>query len=107
MTRSEANQWRRKRPLPGSRIRRRTINITGRARKTSITLEPEFWDALREIAFVRRLPLSRLVGDIDSRREHANLSSAIRLFILNFFRNESDDLAKWRQSSGQTKRGDD
>ena len=56
---------------------------------------------------MRRLPLSRLVGDIDSRREHANLSSAIRLFILNFFRNEFDDLAKWRQSSGQTKRGDD
>ena len=98
---------RRKRSLPGSRIQRRTINIPGRARKTSITLEPEFWDALREIAFVQQLPLSRLVGDIDNRREHANLSSAIRLFILNFFRNEFDDLAKWRQSSGETQRGDD
>ena len=35
---------------------------------------------------MQQLPLSRLVGDIDNRRQHANLSSATRLFILNFFR---------------------
>ena len=62
-------------------VPRRSIIIAGR--KTSITLEDAFWIALKEIARGRNMPLSDLVAAIDSER-HLNLSSAIRMFVLDF-----------------------
>jgi predicted DNA-binding ribbon-helix-helix protein len=62
-----------------SRVTKRSIVLAGR--KTSITLEDEFWTALREIASARDLTLTALLGSIDSGRT-GNLSSAIRLFVL-------------------------
>jgi predicted DNA-binding ribbon-helix-helix protein len=56
--------------------------------KTSVTLEDDFWQALHEIARLRRVTLSRLISSIDADREFANLSSAIRLFVLKFFKEE-------------------
>jgi predicted DNA-binding ribbon-helix-helix protein len=56
--------------------------------KTSVTLEDDFWQALHEIARLRRVSLSRLISSIDADRGFANLSSAIRLFILKFFKEE-------------------
>src|SRR4051812_34933950 len=47
--------------------------------KTSVSLEDQFWAALKEIAADRHLTLSELVSDIDSERKHGNLSSALRL----------------------------
>jgi len=54
--------------------------------KTSISLEDAFWAGLKEIARSRRLTLSEMVGVIESGRAHGNLSSAVRLFVLDHYR---------------------
>ena len=66
-----------------SSIVKRSIVIAGH--KTSVSLEDAFWGHLKDIAHSRRVALSRLVADIDQTREHGNLSSAIRLFVLEYF----------------------
>jgi predicted DNA-binding ribbon-helix-helix protein len=53
---------------------------------TSVHLENAFWDALKEIAAAQGTPVGRLVATIDSERQHANLSSAVRLFVLDYYR---------------------
>ena len=68
-----------------SSVIKRSIVLGGH--KTSVSLEDAFWNGLREIANVRNETLSSLVGSIDVGRQHANLSSAIRLFVLGFYRN--------------------
>ena len=69
-----------------SSIGKHTVVV--KKRKTSITLEDDFWQALIGIARLRRVSVSRLVSNIDADREFANLSSAIRLFVLRFFKEE-------------------
>jgi predicted DNA-binding ribbon-helix-helix protein len=69
-----------------SLVLKRSIVIAGQ--RSSISLEDDFWHALREIAIRRNMRLSELVASIDAERAHANLSSAIRLFILDFYRLE-------------------
>ena len=69
-----------------SLIAKRSIIV--KKRKTSVTLEDDFWQALIEIARSRRVSVSRLLTSIDADREFANLSSAIRLFVLRFFKEE-------------------
>ena len=64
-------------------IRKRSVVISGR--KTSVSVEDEFWRGLKEIAFARNTKLGILVSEIDSTRQHANLSLAIRLFVLDFY----------------------
>jgi predicted DNA-binding ribbon-helix-helix protein len=59
--------------------------------KTSVSLEDAFWKSLREIAGGRDMPLSHLVATIDADRQYTNLSSAIRLFILGFYRDQISD----------------
>jgi predicted DNA-binding ribbon-helix-helix protein len=54
--------------------------------KTSISLEDAFWIALREIAGAQTVRVSQLVAKIDREREYANLSSAIRLHVLAYYR---------------------
>jgi predicted DNA-binding ribbon-helix-helix protein len=54
--------------------------------KSSISLEDEFWDALREIADREHVAISTLVATIDHNRITSNLSSAIRVFVLDHFR---------------------
>ncbi len=66
-----------------SPVVKRSIVIAGH--KTSVSLEDAFWSALKEIAITRRMTLSDLVGSIDSDRQHGNLSSAIRLFVLDHY----------------------
>jgi predicted DNA-binding ribbon-helix-helix protein len=56
--------------------------------KTSISLEDAFWKGLREIASGRDVSLSDLVASIDTDRQHTNLSSAVRLFVLGFYRDQ-------------------
>ena len=62
---------------------KRSIMIAGHA--TSISLEPIFWDALREAAEQERLPLNALVARLDAERVRAadppNLASAIRVWL--------------------------
>jgi predicted DNA-binding ribbon-helix-helix protein len=67
-----------------SLVVKRSIVIAGH--KTSVSLEDAFWTALKEIAIGRDKTLSDLVARIDSGRPHGNLSSAIRLFVLDHYR---------------------
>ena len=66
-----------------SLVVKRSIIISGH--KTSISLEEPFWKALKDIASRRRQTLSELVGGIDTERTFGNLSSAVRLFVLNHY----------------------
>ena len=67
-----------------SRFSKRSIVIAGH--KTSVSIEDEFWNSLKEIARERGMTPMELVAAIDRDREHANLSSAIRLFVLGVYR---------------------
>jgi predicted DNA-binding ribbon-helix-helix protein len=66
-----------------SAVIKRSIVIAGH--KTSVSLEDAFWKALKEIANTRELTLSDMVAAIDTDRRHGNLSSAIRLFVLDYY----------------------
>jgi predicted DNA-binding ribbon-helix-helix protein len=69
-----------------SPVVKRSICIAGH--KTSISLEDAFWKELREIAAERHMKLSELAHTISVEREKGNLSSAIRLFVLEFYRKQ-------------------
>ena len=56
--------------------------------KTSVSMENEFWESLKEIARGRGMTVSELVGIIDSTRINGNLSSTLRLFVLDFDRSK-------------------
>jgi predicted DNA-binding ribbon-helix-helix protein len=68
-----------------SPVVKRSIVIAGH--KTSVSLEDAFWRGLKDIASGRDRTLSEMVSAIDSERNHGNLSSAIRLFVLDHYRN--------------------
>jgi len=71
-------------PQNRSLVLKRSVVINGH--KTSISLEDAFWSALKEIAANQKVTLPVLVTRIEDEREHANLSSAIRLFVLEYYR---------------------
>jgi predicted DNA-binding ribbon-helix-helix protein len=73
-------------------VYKRSIVIDGH--KTSISLEDAFWTGLREIAQCENLTLSEMVGDIDTKRQIGNLSSAIRLFVLDRTRAQPTGFSK-------------
>jgi predicted DNA-binding ribbon-helix-helix protein len=70
-----------------SAVLKRSIVVAGH--KTSVSLEDEFWESLKEIASERGVTLGELVRTIDGNRNHTNLSSAIRLFVLGVYRDQS------------------
>jgi len=74
-----------------SLIVKRSIVISGH--KTSVSLEDAFWKGLKEVAGGRSMTLSDLIASIDTGRKHGNLSSAIRLFVLDFYRNQLEETA--------------
>jgi predicted DNA-binding ribbon-helix-helix protein len=57
--------------------------------KTSVSLEDDFWKALKEISGERHMTQSALIHEIDQERRRGNLSSAIRLFVLRFYRSRA------------------
>ncbi|MEO6607033.1 MAG: ribbon-helix-helix domain-containing protein [Aestuariivirga sp.] len=63
-----------------SRDLKRSLTIAGH--RTSLSLEPEFWTALKSHAASERKSLAALVGEIDATRGDRNLSSAIRVWVL-------------------------
>jgi predicted DNA-binding ribbon-helix-helix protein len=81
-----------------SPVVKRSIVIAGH--KTSVSLEDAFWDALKEIAAHRKATLSDLVASIDASRTQGNLSSAIRLFVLDHFRSTEGGTQALRPASG-------
>ncbi|HTT48133.1 MAG TPA: ribbon-helix-helix domain-containing protein [Pseudolabrys sp.] len=72
-----------------SPVVKRSIVIAGH--KTSVSLEDAFWTSLKEIAGDRGITLSDLVATIDTGRRAGNLSSAIRLFVLDHYRGQAGD----------------
>ena len=66
---------------PNTHVIKHSIVIAGH--RTSISLEDAFWNALKEIANDEDLSLATLVAQIDAARGSANLSSALRVFVLN------------------------
>ena len=72
-----------------SPVVKRSIVIAGH--KTSVSLEDAFWKGLKDIAGTRDMTLSELVATIDTDRRHGNLSSAIRLFVLDHYRSQAND----------------
>jgi predicted DNA-binding ribbon-helix-helix protein len=67
----------------------RSILIAGR--KTSVRLENAFWVGLQEIADQRLMALPGLIATIDAQRQHGNRSSALRLFVLEYYRRRVAD----------------
>ena len=73
-------------PEMKSLILKRSVVLRGH--KTSISVEDAFWNSVKEIAGSGQMSVSDLLSAIDSGRHHGNLSSAIRLFVLNFYRDQ-------------------
>jgi predicted DNA-binding ribbon-helix-helix protein len=82
-----------------SPIIKRSIVIAGH--KTSVSLEDAFWRGLKDIARAQRVTLSSMVSDIDKTRSQANLSSAIRLFVLDQLRNQAGETRAEAQPNGE------
>jgi predicted DNA-binding ribbon-helix-helix protein len=84
-------------PVSMSIMTPRSILIAGR--KTSVRLEKAFWVGLQEIADKCLMTLPGLIGTIDEQRQHKNRSSALRLFVLEYYRSQVAD-AEAKASSG-------
>ena len=85
-----------------SPVVKRSIVIAGH--KTSVSLEDAFWKGLKDIANGRELTLSDLVASIDTDRRHGNLSSAIRLFVLDHYRAQIGDESNTQNTSREAGR---
>ena len=79
-----------------SSILKRSIELNGH--KTSVSLEDEFWNGLRTIVEAQQSSLAVVLQSIDAERGTANLSSAIRVFVLNYF----NSAAQKRQAAPAT-----
>jgi predicted DNA-binding ribbon-helix-helix protein len=85
-----------------SSVVKRSVVIGGH--KTSVSLEEAFWSGMKEISGERAVTLSELVAEIDANRQQGNLSSAIRLFVLDHFKgralaSSSGELPRRRRES--------
>ncbi len=71
-------------------MQKRSLKIAGHA--TSIALEPEFWEALKDIAHQKNLSLPSLIATLDSHHDPflcKNLASQLRVFVLNHYKKAS------------------
>jgi predicted DNA-binding ribbon-helix-helix protein len=80
-----------------SSVVKRSIIIAGH--KTSVSLEDAFWKSLKQIAIRRGTTLSSLITSIDVERRQGNLSSCLRLFVLEFYRHQLVEKARARDAS--------
>lgn len=78
-----------------STVAKRSVVIGGH--KTSVSLEEPFWLAVREITDARDITVSELLRQIDSERQEANLSSAVRVFVLEQARRQAQAAQQRRQ----------
>jgi len=69
---------------------KRSIVLEGH--RTGVSLEDAFWDALKDIAKWKRKTVTELVSSVNLDRKQANLSSALRLFVLNYYQMPSTRL---------------
>jgi predicted DNA-binding ribbon-helix-helix protein len=75
------------RTRPNTRPQKRSFAIKGH--RTSISMEAPFWEALQQAATLEETSLTGLVASIDATRGEAGLSSAVRVWILDYFRRRS------------------
>jgi len=74
---------------PGLRVVKRSLVIAGH--RTSVSLEDAFWRRLRRIAAERGLSVNALAAFVDASRGEANLSSALRVYVLEALGGERED----------------
>jgi len=74
-------------PILRSTVVKRSVVIAGH--KTSISLEEPFWTCVKDIALGQDLTVQQMVANIDSARKQGNLSSAVRLFVLEHYRSRA------------------
>jgi predicted DNA-binding ribbon-helix-helix protein len=86
-----------------SAVLKRSIVIAGH--KTSVSLEDAFWSGLKEISKSHKATLSDTIADIDSHRQFGNLSSAIRLFVLEQARAQMSSTANQTETGLSAPRG--
>ena len=79
---------RRKLPIKSSVVKHSMI-VNGR--DSSVSIEGAFWNALKEIAATREVSVSDLIATINKERQHTNLSSVLRLFVLDHYCAQVDD----------------
>ena len=85
-----------------SSIVKRSVALHGR--RTSVSLEDAFWKALREIAYHQHVSLSHLIESINTNRKQGNLSSAIRLFVLELYQDQIRPLKPSKPEIGRRRR---
>ena len=78
-------------PKGKSLVTKRTV-VVG-TRKTSVGIEAPFWEALKEIAVAKNISLKELVTRINGERQRPNLSSAIRLYVLDHYQQLAHEAA--------------
>jgi len=69
-------------------LQKRSLTIAGH--RTSLALEPEFWEGAEAMAAARDLPLPQLIQEIDEARASGNLSSEVRLAVLLWYRQQAE-----------------
>ena len=78
-------------------IRKRSVVISGR--KTSVSVEDEYWSSLKEISVLKGLTVTQLLSQIDADRSQENFSSAIRIFVLRHYKSLLRELGAGQNSS--------
>jgi predicted DNA-binding ribbon-helix-helix protein len=90
---------RRRKPPTKSLIVKQSATINGR--HSSVTLEGAFWNALKEIAVAQNISANALVSKIDSERGATNLSSAIRVYVVEHYRLTANASADSQRPTGK------
>ena len=75
-------------------------NVTVAGRRTSIRLEPQMWDALREICAREGKTVHALVTEIDHGRAASSLTAAIRVYVMDYYRVASTEDGHRRAGHG-------
>ena len=101
MTRNDAtlikSVWTERSEAAAKHVSNRPIkhSLTLKGHRTSVSLEPEFWDAFRNIAAAKGIPINQLAAQVDESRDFdVGLASAIRVFILNEVQSPSGEKSK-------------
>jgi predicted DNA-binding ribbon-helix-helix protein len=79
---------------------KRSVLVAGH--KTSISLEEAFWTGLKQIADSQKIPIQEMVSRIDGQREQGNLSSAVRLFVLEHYRSRARTIGVATEQAAQS-----
>ena len=66
-------------------MNKHTVKVNGH--DTSVFIEKEFWDELKLISKIQGKSLTSIISNVDKNKKNQNLSSAIRLYILNHLKN--------------------